>query len=459
MNPKTAAEDLSRRHFLRSCCTAVGATGLLSPMAQWRVVGAIAGDAAPSDYKALVCLFLNGGNDANNLIVPWDPSGYAAYAAARTTLALPRDSLLPITPATSDGRSFGLHPSLAPLRELFVSGKVAMLANVGTLIVPTTRAQYEARSVPLPPQLFSHNDQQVQWQSSVPDQPFNTGWGGRLADLTQAFNENPTLSMSISLDGQNSFQVGRAISQFAVNRTGVVTLQGTGSTGANRVRLDTLKSVLGQEHDNLFQSAFGGLTDDAIDTSTLLAGELETAPALATVFRTTRLGEQLAMIAKLISIAPRFGLKRQVFFARLGGWDLHDTQLDAHATLLSDLSTSMRAFYDATVELNCANQVTSFTASDFGRTFNTNGDGSDHGWGSHHFMMGGAVRGGDLYGTMPTLEINGPDDTGRGRWIPTTSVDEYSATLARWFGVSNTDLPLVLPNIGRFARPDLGFMK
>ena len=313
--------------------------------------------------------------------------------------------------------------------------------------------------MPLPPQLFSHNDQQVQWQSSVPDQPFNTGWGGRLADLTQAFNENPTLSMSISLDGQNSFQVGRSISQFAVNRTGVVTLQGTGSTGANRVRLDTLKSVLGQEHDNLFQSAFGGLTDDAIDTSTLLAGELETAPALATVFPTTRLGEQLAMIAKLISIAPRFGLKRQVFFARLGGWDLHDTQLDAHATLLSDLSISMRAFYDATVELNCANQVTSFTASDFGRTFNTNGDGSDHGWGSHHFMMGGAVRGGDLYGTMPTLEINGPDDTGRGRWIPTTSVDEYSATLARWFGVSATDLPLVLPNIGRFARPDLGFMK
>ena len=426
-------------------------------MAQLRLMGAVAGDSAGDDYKALVCLFLNGGNDANNLLIPYDTTGYANYAAARTTLALPQSTLLPITPLTTDGRSYGLHGSVGPLQGLFGVGKLAFLANVGTLVVPTTRAQYEARSVPLPPQLFSHNDQQVQWQSSVPDLPFTSGWGGRLADLTNAFNENPTLSMSISLDGQNSFQVGQSVSQFAVNRTGVVNLSGS-NNAAGEVRLEALKAVLGQENQHLFQTAFGDITSSAIDTSALLGEALENAPVINTAFPEGRLGEQLAMIAQLISVAPQFGLKRQVFVARLGGWDLHDTQIDAQALLLEEIATGMKALYDATVELGCENQVTTFTASDFGRTFNTNGDGSDHGWGSHQMVMGGAVRGGDIYGTMPVLEINGPDDTGRGRWIPTTSVDEYAATLASWFGVSPTDLPVVLPNIGRFGQPDLGFM-
>lgn len=457
MPSKTSLPDLGRRNFIRSCCAAVGSTGLLSAMAQLRLMGAVAGDSAGDDYKALVCLFLNGGNDANNLLIPYDTTGYANYAAARTTLALPQSTLLPITPLTTDGRSYGLHGSVGPLQGLFGVGKLAFLANVGTLVVPTTRAQYEARSVPLPPQLFSHNDQQVQWQSSVPDLPFTSGWGGRLADLTNAFNENPTLSMSISLDGQNSFQVGQSVSQFAVNRTGVVNLSGS-NNAAGEVRLEALKAVLGQENQHLFQTAFGDITSSAIDTSALLGEALENAPVINTAFPEGRLGEQLAMIAQLISVAPQFGLKRQVFFARLGGWDLHDTQIDAHALLLEEIATGMKALYDATVELGCENQVTTFTASDFGRTFNTNGDGSDHGWGSHQMVMGGAVRGGDIYGTMPVLEINGPDDTGRGRWIPTTSVDEYAATLASWFGVSPTDLPVVLPNIGRFGQPDLGFM-
>ena len=458
MNTPTPITDLGRRQFLRSCCAAVGSTGLLSAMSQLRLMGAVAGDGGGDDYKALVCLFLQGGNDANNMIVPYDTTGYADYAAARTSLSLPRELLLPITPLSTDGRSYGLHGSMAPIQSMFATGQVALLANVGTLVVPTNRSQYEARSVPLPPQLFSHNNQQVQWQSSVGDQSFTTGWGGRLADLTNAFNENPSLSMSISLDGQNSFQVGKGISQFSVNRTGVVNMNGLGSNPAGQVRLEALKSVLGQEDANLFQSAFGGLTKDAIDTGALLGNELENAIPIATEFPEGRLGEQLSMIAKLISVAPQFGLKRQVFFARLGGWDMHNNQIDAHATLLGDIANGMKAFNDATVELGCQNNVTTFTASDFGRTFNTNGDGSDHGWGSHHMVMGGAVRGGDIYGKVPTLEINGPDDTGRGRWIPTTSVDEYAATLARWFGVSESNMPMVLPNIGRFAQPDLGFM-
>ena len=450
--------EYSRRKFIGACCAAVGSTGMLSALSQLRLMGAVAGsDSDASDYKAMICLFLAGGNDASNLLVPNDSAGYAAYAAARTTLALPNDGLLGISPKTSDGRSFALHPSVGGLQELFVSQKAALVANVGTLVQPTTRAQYEARSVALPPRLFSHNDQQVQWQSSVPDRPFVTGWGGRLADMTNAFNENPALSMSISLDGQNSFQVGNSVTQFSVNRTGVVALNGT--TGdAGTARMSALKSLFQQDSDGLFETAFGGLTSAAIDTGALLGEALETVPEPTVVFPEGRLGDQLKMISRLIQLGPQFGLKRQVFFARLGGWDTHNDQVTAHATLLGEVSEAMKAFYDQTVELGIADKVTTFTASDFGRTFNTNGDGSDHGWGSHHVVMGGAVKGGDIYGQVPVLEINGPDDTGRGRWIPTTSVDEYAATLACWFGVSQSNLPVLFPNIGRFGHPDLGFM-
>jgi uncharacterized protein (DUF1501 family) len=405
----------------------------------------------------MVCLFLAGGNDASNLLVPSDSAGYAAYAEARTTLALPNAGLLGISPTTSDGRSFALHPSVGGLQELFVAKKAALVANVGTLIQPTSRAQFEAQSVALPPRLFSHNDQQVQWQSSVPDRPFVTGWGGRLADITNAFNENPALSMSISLDGQNSFQVGNSVSQFSVNRTGVVDLSGT-TGNAGTARMSALKSLFEHDSDGLFETAFGGLTTAAIDTGALLGEALATVPEPTVIFPEGRLGDQLKMISRLIQLGPQLGLKRQVFFARLGGWDTHNDQVTAHATLLGEVSASMKAFYDQTEVLGLADKVTTFTASDFGRTFNTNGDGSDHGWGSHHIIMGGAVKGGDIYGKVPVLEIDGPDDTGRGRWIPTTSVDEYAAILACWFGVSQSNLPVLLPNIGRFANPDLGFM-
>ena len=453
----TPHPGFSLRKFIGACCAAVGSTGLLSALGQLRLLGAVAGaNTANTDYKALVCLFLAGGNDANNLLIPTD-AGYAAYAAARTTLALHRDGLLTLNPRTADGRAFGLHPSMTLLHELFAGGKAAVLANVGTLVAPTTRAQYNARSVPLPPQLFSHSDQQVHWQSGLPDQPFSRGWGGRLADLTNAFNGNPRLSMSISLDGQNSFQVADTVAQFAVNRTGVANLSGT--TGlAGQARFNALRDLIARDHDGLFETAFGGLTKSSIDTSADLAEALAAVPEPPVTYPAGQLGEQLKMIARLIQVAPQFGLKRQIFFARIGGWDLHDNQITAHANLLGQVSAAMKAFYDTTVGLNCASQVTTFTASDFGRTFNTNGDGSDHGWGSHHLIAGGAVRGGDIYGTVPVLQINGPDDTRRGSCIPTTSVDEYSATLARWFGVSETDLPLVLPNINRFARARVDFM-
>lgn len=392
-------------------------------------------------------------------LVPRDTSDYQVYAWARGGLAVSRDDLLELNPANSDGRAWGMHPSLASVRELFVGGQMAVLANVGTLLHPTTKAQYEAGSVPLPPQLFSHSDQSVQWQSSVADQAFQTGWGGRLADLTNAFNENNQISMNITLDGKNSFQVGRDVVQYAVGTEGPVSLWWhDGDDDSVAPRISALRDVQTQEHANLMRTAFGQVTDNALASSELLGGILDAADPLATAFPDTELGGQLAMIARLIGVREQLGLRRQIFFARLGGWDLHDSQIGAHETLLTELSDAMKAFYDATTEMGVANDVTTFTASDFGRTMVTNGDGSDHGWGSHHFIMGGAVQGGQFYGAMPDLAVGGPDDTDHGRWIPTVSVDEYNATLARWFGVSDTDMPLILPNIGRFAQPDLGFM-
>jgi uncharacterized protein (DUF1501 family) len=456
--------DLSRRRFIGRACAAVGATGMLSALAQLRMIGALAADSLPTDYKALVCLFLYGGNDSNNLLVPTDNTNYNIYAANRTVLALAQNTLLPISPKKySDGRTWGLHPSAPELQALFGQGKLALLANTGTLVQPVTLAQYNAGTVALPPQLFSHANQQVQWQSSVPDQPFTTGWGGRLADIVNALNTNPKISMSVSVAGQNSFQVGNTVSQFAVNSSGAVVLSGTTGSTLATSRAAAQQSLLNLQEQNLFEAAFGGMTSSAIADSNLLNSVLASAPTLKTVFPNTSIATQMQMIAKMIGAAPQLGLTRQVFFASLGGFDLHSDQLGAHATLFQQLSQGLNAFNSATVELGVQNQVTTFTASDFSRTFNTNGTnnttaGSDHGWGSHHLIMGGAVSGGDIYGQVPLLELGGPQDTGRGRWIPTSSVDEYAATLATWFGVSATNLPIVLPNIGRFATSNLGFM-
>jgi uncharacterized protein (DUF1501 family) len=426
------------------------------------MIGAVAADAAASsgsDYKALVCVFLYGGNDSNNMVIPVDTTDYNLYASQRTALAIPQASVLPISPKMyNDGRSYGFHPSLPELQSLFGSGQLALMANTGTLTYPTTLSQYTSGSASLPPQLFSHADQQTQWQSSLPDQPFQTGWGGRLADLINAINTNSTISMSISVAGEDSFQIGQVVSQYAVSPTGAVVLSGTSGGSINPVRYQAQLNLLSQNEQSLFQAAFANVTGSAVTDSALLTSVLSGAATLQTKFPNTSLGTQLQMIARLISAAPQFGLKRQIYFASLGGFDTHTVEIATQGPLLVQVSQALSAFYSATVELGVAPQVTAFTASDFSRTYNTNGNGADHGWGSHHFVLGGAVNGGDIYGKMPSLEIGGPDDTGRGRWIPSTSVDQYSATLASWFGVSQANLPVVLPNIGRFPTANLGFM-
>jgi uncharacterized protein (DUF1501 family) len=440
----------------RACCAAVGTSAVASTVWDMRMINAAAAQVAGvDDYKALVCLFLYGGNDGHNLVVPTDSAGYAAYAGSRGGLAIPTSQLKPISPTNTGGRTFGFHPQCGELANLFNNGKMAVLFNVGTLVVPTTRAQYFAQSVPLPPQLFSHNDQQVQWQTSVPDQMSRTGWAGRAADLLASLNGNSTVSMSMSLAGANVWEVGNQVSQYSVSTNGSI---GLDSSQTPPARVEAVKQLLTVPHSNLYEAAFAQTMKRAIDNDAKLKTALNTAPALQTAFPDTSLARQLKMIARLISARTALGHKRQIYFAAVIGYDLHGGQMSPHADLMKELSGAMGSFYDATVELGVANNVTTFTASDFGRTLTSNGTGSDHGWGNHQLIMGGAVSGKKCYGAFPNLQIDGPDDSGLGRYIPTTSVDEYSATLAKWFGVSQTNLSTVFPNLGRFAKPDLGFM-
>ncbi|MGI9087965.1 MAG: DUF1501 domain-containing protein [Chthoniobacterales bacterium] len=446
----------TRRAFIRqAACAALTTSGLLNTIFDLRKLSA-ATIADTGDYKALICLFLYGGNDANNVIVPNDSGGYASYAAARGILALPQNSLLPINFLNGDGRQFAFHPNLVELQTIFNQGHLGVVANVGTLVAPVTRAQYLAGGAAVPPQLFSHADQSVQWQTSVPDQISRSGWGGRTADLLQSLNSGSRISLSISIAGINTFEVGNTVLPYSVSPDGSIGLSGfDGSANAN-VRLQAFKDLLAQPHNNLFEQAYSDTVSRSIAANDLLTSALSGIPPLQTAFPTTSLAKQLNMVAKLIAARSNLSMRRQIFFCSVGGYDTHGDQLAGQAGLLTELSQALSAFYSATNELGVANQVTTFTASDFGRTFPTNGSGSDHGWGSHQFVLGGAVQGGRMFGTFPTLAVNGPDDTGQGRWIPTTSVDEFSATMATWFGVSAADLPTVLPNIGRFAHPNLG---
>ncbi len=460
------APELDRRSFLRqACCAAVGTTGILSAMSQLKLIGAIAADstavrraAADADYRALVCIFLSGGNDGNSVLIPYDTASHAGYASARADLAIPREQVLPISARRyTDGRSYGLNRDVAEIKALYDQGKVALLGNVGTLVRPTTLADYNA-GIALPSQLYSHLDQSVQWQSSLPDESiFRTGWGGRMADVVDAMNVNSEISMSISVGGRNYFQVGKSVSAYVVNSGGAEVLNGYNSSGGSPL-YKSFKEIVDARFESLLASSFSSTTKDAVKDSEYLSTALSRAQVLKTVFPDNYTAQRLKMIARLISIAPAMGLKRQVFFIDVGGYDSHGQQATAHPLLLRELSTAMKAFYDSTVELGVERQVTTFTSSDFGRTYTPNSGGTDHAWGNLQWVMGGAVAGGDIYGKMPSLMVGGPDDTGRGRWIPSTSVDEYNATLARWFGVSETNLPVVLPNIGRFAKRDLGFM-
>jgi uncharacterized protein (DUF1501 family) len=447
----------SRRAFLKRA-SALSMAGVAAPWAINLAAMAEASAAGAADYKALVCVFLYGGNDYANTVVPYDTTSHAAYSAARPSFAHTRDALLAtaLTPATAPVDSAGfahqyaLAPNLAPLVPLFNSGKLGVLLNVGTLEQPTTKLQYTNKSAKLPPKLFSHNDQQSVWQSSSPEGAMS-GWGGRMGDLFQAGNTHSTFTC-VNVSGNAVYLSGKSAVQYQVSTNGSVPLAGLknplfGSAAATAA----LRTLITQPRTHMLENEYNIVSKRSIEANEILTGALATTPALATVFPTgNSLADQLKLVARMIAASPTLGTKRQVFFVSMGGFDTHDGMLTDHPVLMTRLGAAMAAFYAATTELGVADQVTTFTASDFGRTLTGNANGSDHGWGSMHFVMGGAVNGGKFYGTAPVVANGGPDDVGQGRLLPTTSVEQIGATVGGWLGVSDTDLLTLLPNLSNY---------
>jgi uncharacterized protein (DUF1501 family) len=456
--------DVSRRAFLQRA-SALSIAGAATPFVLNLAAIGEAAAATASDYKAIVCVFLYGGNDYANTLIPADTTNYNLYNAQRSALAHSQASLAGTTLAPTvplaGGRTYALAPTLAPLMPIFNAGKMAVVLNVGTLVQPTTKTQYTNKSVPLPPKLLSHNDQQSYWQSSSPEGA-SSGWGGRIGDLLQSGNTNPSLTC-MNPAGNAVFMSGVTAVQYALTTNGPIALNARTSLQGSTAAGTALRSLISTPVNHMLETELAKVSARSLNLYDLVTNALAIAPATSTVFPAaadpgSSLGAQLKQVARLISVSSQLGAKRQVFFVSTGNFDTHDGILTVHPRLMTNLADALRAFYDTTVELGVASQVTTFTASDFGRALTANNDGSDHGWGSMHFVLGGAVKGKAYYGTPPVVANNGPDDIGQGRLIPTTSVDQYAATMASWFGISDSDMPTVLPSIGNYTTKNLGFL-
>lgn len=461
-----ANSNISRREMLRR----LGALASLRAAAPFGLqlagIGAAslanAATTPAQDYRAIVCLFMMGGNDCNNTLVPTETTAYNTYATGRSTLAIPREQLL----ALADTQ-LGLHPAMAPMQSLFNSGRAAVLANVGPLVVPIKDANtFRNTQIARPPKLFSHNDQTAIWQAFSPEGA-KVGWGGKMCDLLSAHNGHH-LFTAISTAGNAVLLASDKTVQYQITNSGAVGFN-RGSAGGvygSGKGAEALRAQVMASQGDLFQNEYGTVVERSIEAHGLVTAALATLPeadervALPAALKNDRLAQQLRIVARMIGVRDHASMqqKRQVFFVSLGGFDTHDNQMTKHAELLGSVAQSVAYFQQCMERLGVDRNVTLFTASDFGRTLVSNGDGSDHGWGGHHFMVGGAVRGGRVYGQFQDVGLKTALDVGNGRYLPTTAVDQYAATLARWMGVSDSELPTVLPNIANFATRDLGFL-
>jgi uncharacterized protein (DUF1501 family) len=461
-----------RRRFLKAA--AAGGVAYAFGRTPDTVLAQAAGVGGFGDYKALVCLFLFGGNDSWNMVVPTSTAEYNAYNTSRggdagvgSGLAIPRASLLPVNPLNNtNGVTFGLHPSMAGMQSLFESGRAAVIANVGPLIRPTTKAEYQTPGWELPPQLFSHNDQQDQWHSLRGRAILRSGWGGRVADLLAAQTTSQQLPLNVSLAGQTFFQAGTSARPYVMGPTGASTFAGFGTSGANLGRRQSFEAIvnasLASTSNTIYERGFATVQKRAVQFADLVNTTLAGAPAFAALpssgVTLSALQTQLRTVARMIATRSALSMSRQIFFVSAGGFDSHDNQVADQPGLLGGVSTAIKSFMDALAEIGMEQSVTLYTHSDFGRTLTSNGDGSDHAWGGVQFVAGGAVNGQRIYGNYPLLQIGGPADVGGGRFIPSVSVDQYAATLASWFGVTDANLAAVAPSIDNFAERNLGFM-
>lgn len=452
----------SRRQFLtHSCALGASMTTSLSALAHLGLSRHAAAQTA-GDYRALICVLLAGGNDSYNMVLPYDTDAFAGYQSVRSDLALVRDNLLPLANDDAEGRRLALHPGMSGLRGLIDQGDAVLLNNVGTLLEPFNGAATQA----LPLGLFSHLDQINQWQTAIMDERSARGWGGRMADRLRDLNLANGISMNISLSGSNLFQAGVDTDSYAIDTSdeGATGLNGYAEdTDFGRFRRGAVDALLDSEPTHVLRREYRRRLRDALDGQAVFTAALASATPLGTSFGADPFAQALRQIARVVSVRDALGATRQTFFVTVGGWDHHDEVLNNQARMLPLISNGLVALRNALTELGVFDQVTTFTMSDFGRTLTSNGRGSDHGWGGHHVIMGGAVQPGPAFGRYPDISANSPLDVGRGIYAPTTSVDEYFAELALWFGVTPSQLDQVLPNVRRFYTPSaeagpLGFL-
>ncbi|MEO1518936.1 MAG: DUF1501 domain-containing protein [Bacteroidota bacterium] len=463
---------MNRRKFLGTAsCAAIGTTTFFSTLFNLGMANAAAGRTVKSqgangnDYKALVCILLAGGNDSFNMLVPMENAAYADYSTTRSNLALARNSLLALNPSGANQPSLGLHPAMPEVHQLFDSGRLAFVSNVGTLVEPTTLAQFTNGSANLPLGLFSHADQIQQWQTSVPQSRSAYGWGGRVADILQSMNNNQNISMNISLSGRNVFQSGNQSAEYTIrpSGTGSIGIDGyKGTSALDQIKTSAIDNLMEQQYTDIFKRTYAGVVRNAQDTHELFSAAVGNVN-LSTSFSPSFLSQSMNMVARTIAARDRLDVCRQTFFITFGGWDHHDEVLNNQNAMLAVVSKALGEFNAAMEELGVADQVTTFTISDFARTLTSNGNGTDHAWGGNVLVMGGDVKGGQIYGQYPSLALGNSLDVGNGVLIPTLSTDEYFAELAQWFGATSTQLQDIFPNLLNFytpgAAPPIGFMQ
>jgi uncharacterized protein (DUF1501 family) len=449
----------TRRHLLKIFAS----TGLLAAIERNNALA----QAAP-DYKALVCIYLQGGNDGENTLIRNDAAGYASYAAVRPAASginIEQSVLLPIQPA-STANPYGFHPSCAGLKTLFEQKKLAVVANMGMLVQPSQRAALQTQGQPRPANLFSHNDQELAIQSGDHTGFGRVGWGGRVADKLDPLNPGLLFPPLVTTSGMKIFTSGRSSIPLAVPNNPYFTLysSGNGQYQYDALRDAALREILAQTRSNVYDLAAQLLAEEGLAAASVVFPILKNDNSIIPAFfshLSSEISQQLRTVALMLEGRSKTQMKRQLFYSHQGGYDTHGGQIGSHANLLRDFSEALLAFQKAVEALGLSNNVTTFTLSDFGRTFKpASSGGTDHGWGNYAFVLGGAVKGGDFYGTLPTLALNGPDDVGdSGRWIPTTSLEQYAAPMVRWLGIAEADLPYVLPNISAFGAGNVAYMR